>query len=311
MIELHLSDCLGLAARGKPWRYEVGSVHLASDIALGLLEPFSACSPAADSPPPEPAPDPVAAAAEADGDSRTVHGWLAGETRTIRSQSLNGGLSLEISGIGRIEVSANGNLVRCRSLLPGVSRSQLEEVLLGPPLSLALAGHEVWCLHASAVARHGRAVLFLGDSGRGKSTLARHCGEQEGIRRVGDDILPCALTQGEAVALPWFPQPKLGPTAQFTDPAGRGLPLAKLIFLAPDSAVGSPSLEGVSPIQAIKLLTQQSVSLSLFGPALRRRHLQFVSGVAARTPAYLLHYAHDYGRLDDLCGFVQAQLDGT
>jgi hypothetical protein len=51
---------------------------------------------------------------------------------------------------------------------------------------LVLAGHSV--IHASAVELSGQAVAFVGDSGRGKSTVAALCCAA-GARLVSDDVL--------------------------------------------------------------------------------------------------------------------------
>ena len=90
-------------------------------------------------------------------------------------------------------ISADGARIFGRWSLP----LTLEDTLtyaLGPILSLALRRQGRVCLHASAVEWHGKAVLFLGPAGSGKSTtaaaLVRH-----GARLISDDI--SALTEQE------------------------------------------------------------------------------------------------------------------
>ena len=46
---------------------------------------------------------------------------------------------------------------------------ELEQILLGPVLMLALALNQLFGLHASSVRLGDRAILFTGDSGFGKS----------------------------------------------------------------------------------------------------------------------------------------------
>ncbi|MCU0907234.1 MAG: hypothetical protein MUF73_07275, partial [Rhodobacteraceae bacterium] len=52
----------------------------------------------------------------------------------------------------------------------GVSDFLVSQALLGIVISLVLERQGVLCLHASAVSVGGRAAIFLGDKGAGKST---------------------------------------------------------------------------------------------------------------------------------------------
>lgn len=68
---------------------------------------------------------------------------------------------------------------------------------------LALWLHQVGAppLHASAVARKGSALAFLGVSGAGKSTLCAAM-RGEGFEALADDLLPIALDRGEVRIYP-------------------------------------------------------------------------------------------------------------
>jgi hypothetical protein len=57
-------------------------------------------------------------------------------------------------------------------------------------------------LHASAIAKNGRAVAFLGKSGAGKSTLAAHACRARGFELLADDIVEVDLAGAAAVARP-------------------------------------------------------------------------------------------------------------
>lgn len=59
--------------------------------------------------------------------------------------------------------------------------------LLGLILSTALRQRGLLVLHASCVAKNGRAIVFIGDSGWGKSTLAKLF-EQRGYQLFSDDV---------------------------------------------------------------------------------------------------------------------------
>ena len=59
-------------------------------------------------------------------------------------------------------------------------------------------------LHASAVARDGEAVAFVGRAGQGKSTMAEFC-RSRGYDVLTDDVLSVRLEEGEVWAYPSYP----------------------------------------------------------------------------------------------------------
>lgn len=72
---------------------------------------------------------------------------------------------------------------------------------MGMNLQVALGWRRHLLLHASAVARDGRALIMSGESGSGKSTLAALLGE-EGWRLMGDEFTLVDLASGDALAFP-------------------------------------------------------------------------------------------------------------
>lgn len=72
---------------------------------------------------------------------------------------------------------------------------------MGMNLQVALGWRRHMLLHASAVARDGRAVIMSGESGSGKSTLAALLGE-EGWRLMGDEFTLIDPADGDALAFP-------------------------------------------------------------------------------------------------------------
>ena len=63
-------------------------------------------------------------------------------------------------------------------------------------------------MHGSCVQKDGRAILFTGVSGAGKSSIAAEAIRQ-GYRLVTDDVTPVSIKEGVVVAEPSFPQQKL------------------------------------------------------------------------------------------------------
>ena len=72
---------------------------------------------------------------------------------------------------------------------------------MGMNLQVALGWRRHLLLHASAVARDGRALIMSGESGSGKSTLAALLGE-EGWRLMGDEFTLVDPASGDALAFP-------------------------------------------------------------------------------------------------------------
>jgi HprK-related kinase A len=72
---------------------------------------------------------------------------------------------------------------------------------MGMNLQVALGWRRHMLLHASAVARDGRAVIMSGESGSGKSTLSALLGES-GWRLMGDEFTLIDPAGGDALAFP-------------------------------------------------------------------------------------------------------------
>lgn len=89
----------------------------------------------------------------------------------------------------------------------------LEEVarfLHATPFAVLCHQRGLSVLHAAAATRDGAAVLVAGNSGAGKSALLAEL-LARGWRMVTDDVAPIALDQaGRPVALPTFPELRLG-----------------------------------------------------------------------------------------------------
>jgi hypothetical protein len=99
----------------------------------------------------------------------------------------------------------------------GVSESSVRLPLLGAATALVLHQRGLFAMHSSAVEIGGRAALFIGEKGQGKSTLASALyGRGHGL--LADDIAVitpgedgAASTCGGLVVRPGFPQFKLVP----------------------------------------------------------------------------------------------------
>lgn len=88
-------------------------------------------------------------------------------------------------------------------------QAELEVVrlfLLGSAFGALLHQRGFWPLHGSAIGTSGGAVIFVGESGNGKSTLAGAF-YQRGYQVLSDDV--CAISFDREVALMWPAYPRI------------------------------------------------------------------------------------------------------
>ena len=125
----------------------------------------------------------------------------------VRYQAGPGAFLLKVDGIARYYVTEGRRILIERK--PGATDEEILLFLMGSAMGALLHQRNILPLHASAVQVDGKAVLFTGPSSIGKSTLA--CGFQKrGYALLADDV--CAVSaneNGEALAIPGFPQLKL------------------------------------------------------------------------------------------------------
>jgi hypothetical protein len=126
----------------------------------------------------------------------------------------------------------------------GVEPADVAIFLVGTVFGILLHQRGEIVLHASAVRVAGKAVLFCGASGTGKSTLAAALA-QRGFPLVSDDLCAVTLTAGVPMVQPDGRHLKLWAQAiEKLDLAGRrGAPVRKQLekfFVEPGEAFGEP-----------------------------------------------------------------------
>jgi hypothetical protein len=80
--------------------------------------------------------------------------------------------------------------------------------LLGTCLGAILHQRQILPVHASAIVHNGEAVLFMGATGTGKSTIATAF-RLKGYEMITDDVCPVRIIDGKPFAIPGYPQSKL------------------------------------------------------------------------------------------------------
>jgi energy-coupling factor transporter ATP-binding protein EcfA2 len=178
---------------------------------------------------------------------------------------------------------------------------------LGAPLILGMALQGIFCIHASVVAGNGRLMAFVGESGRGKSTLARYLDEtSEGqILRVIDDTLPISMAKARSViAWPHFLQLKLNEEEQPINRVPAEMPIGVLYLLEESRPDQEVRITPLRQKEATLALVQHTVAGRLFGLALLEAHLAFCVGLVELVPIRRLVYP----RTLDTLPFVKAAL---
>lgn len=144
--------------------------------------------------------------------------------------------------------------------LPATSGVTLRHLLLDHVIPVVCSVGNRLVLHAGGVVTPDGAVLFLGEGGRGKSTLTASFA-QHGFRVLGDDAVMISSTRDGLVARPSYPGVRLWPDmiAAIRHPAGRSLAVAEYtskerLVLEQGAAVSSEPV----PVTAIFVLGEAS-----------------------------------------------------
>lgn len=227
------------------------------------------------------------------------------------------GYLLRFPELADFEVSADGCIVRGWPA-PGVSSPTVEHLYLNQVMPLALSRQDKLVLHGSAVEIGGQGVAFLGESGRGKSTLAASFAS-EGARFLTDDGLLLAWASDRCMILPSHPSIRLwedsqdaligqsaaiapavsftskarflaGPDIAFCDDAR---PLRRVFFLGEGDAL-VPTIEPLRPAEALIELVKHSFLLDIEARDMLARHFDEVSRLAALPVYFRLDYPRAY-----------------
>jgi hypothetical protein len=232
--------------------------------------------------------------------------WLAGEPRTVACTLEHETYRLECAGARPFLVGPAGRWIRAEPLSPAPLDETELQILFGPALLLALARRGTFALHASAVATAFGVAAFVGQSGAGKSTLAQPA--VEGWERVADDIVPVGPRPNGIVALPRFPQLKLGRAEQYPASAAAELRLAAVYEIEPRSSGDDVRVEPLPPADGALTLVAHTVAARTFGPELLERHLDFCTAGAASVRVRRLRVPRSLEALPAVYAAVRADL---
>lgn len=151
--------------------------------------------------------------------------------------------------------------------------------------ALATVGHDVTPVHSSAIVCNGRAVLFLGESGTGKSTHTRLWRENiDGAVLLNDDSPFIGFVDGMATA---FGAPWSGKTPCYKQ---EHYPIAAIVRLsqAPHNAI-----RPLRSVHAIGALLPSLTPAFGYDDELQDRMLATLSKIISQVPVYHLECLPD------------------
>lgn len=221
------------------------------------------------------------------------------------------------------EISHDGREVTCWPA-PGVSDATLLNLFLNQvtPLARSRAG---WLMfHASAVAVDDFAMAFMGESGRGKSTLAASFATS-GHSFLTDDGLAVHIANGHGWVSPSTASLRLWPDSEeaLIEPdQGRSPPIEysqksrfladdklafcdeprrlRRIFLLGNDEVDAPRIDPMNPSEALIELVRHSFLLDIDQGGALAGHFDQLTSLVKQPVFYRLNYPRRFGDLPAL-----------
>lgn len=230
------------------------------------------------------------------------------------------GYLLRFPAMADFEVSADGRHVGGWPAT-GVASSTVEHLYLNQVLPLAMSRQGKLVLHGSAVDINGQGVAFLGESGRGKSTLAASFATG-GTRFLTDDGLLLEWTGSECQIVPSHPSIRLwedsrvalisaaatlAPALDFTTKsrllAGPDIAFCgearalRYVYVLGEGDAPVPTMERLRPAEALICLVKNSFLLDVEAREMLTQHFDDLSRLAELPIYFSLDYPRRYDAL--------------
>ncbi|MFO0739444.1 MAG: hypothetical protein U0270_26335 [Labilithrix sp.] len=224
-------------------------------------------------------------------------------------------LIAEWLGIGRLEVSKDGSDAHFDPLASADPR-QVEKIREGAVLLLLRSLHGKIGLHGSAIALGNAALVFVGQAGAGKSTLAAAFCKEQGASLLADDAVALEHDDSwsvlaserlhflDAAALAALSLPSVGPPLAtqkhaITAPRLRERATLKAIMsLCFDPACNTPALRRLGAIDGLQALVPQTIRFAIDEPSFQRREFEELSNLLITTPVFELTRPPSFRHLD-------------
>lgn len=234
---------------------------------------------------------------------------------------------LSFAGFARVHVSFANRQVTVFDIGPDADDDTLTHFLCDHVAPRVLAQLGRFVLHGSAIEMGGRAVIFIGETGAGKSTLAASL-QRAGHRLMGDDAVIVTERRDAFVAEPVYPSLRLypdtvsvllapdaevAPMARYSDkqrievpPASNpSVPIAAIFLLSGDGEAESVSITRPAPAAACIALLEQSFAMDP-GDAARAAHrMATASRLTESVAVFSAQFPFDYDRLDEVHAAIE------
>lgn len=248
--------------------------------------------------------------------------WTDGTCTVFRSRSCEDAAKFlyRYEGLAEALIDFRASKIDLWPLSPACTEATLDHFLADVLMPGILDHQGELVLHAGAVVIDGAAALFLGESGRGKSTLTASF-YAEGQTVLSDDGIIISSTERGVCAEAVYPGVRLLPdslTALFPASiptsevahyaakrriipdsrmsAGK-YPVALLIFLSEPKDSGPISLAAMTEAEACMGLVSKSFALDPSDKDRARARIEQASRVANTLPAYALSYPRNMSSL--------------
>ena len=270
--------------------------------------------------------------AQAGIDHEAIHEWtLPDGSPWTRFFRVADGYLLRFPGLADFAVSVDGGSVQAWPV-PGIPEDSLRQLYLNQVLPLALSRRDHLVFHASAVEIGTVAAAFMGESGRGKSTLAASFATG-GFRFLADDGLVLEMAAGEWHAAPSHPSIRLwddshdaligaavraAPPAHFTAKGrflagdemvfcGAARPLARL-YLLDELPEYTTTIEPIPAKDALIELVRHSFLMDIGERSALAAHFEQLASLANRTPCFRLDYPRQFELLPQVRAAIVAHV---
>jgi hypothetical protein len=253
---------------------------------------------------------------------------------TITVYKIDHGFHLDCNnGSTRIlfAMARDGNWIECYPQAETLQEN-IETWLLGLVLSFLLQGRGIFSLHGAAVECRKRAIVFSGNNGYGKTTLASYF-LQKGHSLITDDVLPIVEKEGVSFALPVCPFLNLWPQtlAQFGNLNGNmldektktgkhrysletlkvqfcksAMPIGSIYFLNPTDkeAIDKAQISPIPQARALVALLGYTRANSMIELSNQKNLLKTYTNLVSRVPVYHLEYPVGFEFLPDVYAAV-------
>jgi hypothetical protein len=222
-----------------------------------------------------------------------------------------------------VDVQIGGSIVvRPQAAVP---QTTIDHFIADQVIPRLIAHQGAFVFHAAAVRFGLAALVFLGASGRGKSTLVTSF-NQAGFSLLGDDAMILSTLNGVPHVTPVYPSLRLfpdsiealmpnvataGPVAHYStkeridvklasDEGASALPIHNIFSIAAPNAEDSVSVRPLSVAEACMMLVESSFALDPTNLAQAEVRLRQATMLATAVPAFEISYPRDYDRLPDV-----------